>query len=304
VSVLTKVLVVLLTVSSIALSMLVVAAFSQQENWRQSATDWEATALAAQAKERAAVANAAIEQQRALAQSKTDSGKIAALQAELTAREAKVKELELAVADAQNKLSKEQSQVTSVADENKILLTGLNKEKDFAAKLAQRNSELERGNIDLTDRVKELTTSVDMARAQVRALQQQIASMDDAARSGAGGLTAATQIPGGGGIVEGGMPSVQPVAGQVVAVPIRGQVKSVKDNLASISIGSADGVVPGMTFLIYRRGGGEGGKPQYLGTLKVTRVTANESGGTIEQAEGDIRPGDLARDEASFAMRG
>jgi multidrug efflux pump subunit AcrA (membrane-fusion protein) len=303
VSVLTKVLVVLLTVSSIALSMLVVAAFSQQQNWKTSADDWEKTALAALAKERAAVSNAQIEQQRALAQAKDDARKIESLQAELAARNTRVKELELSVADSQNKLSKEQSQVTSMADENKILLAGLNKEKDFAARLAQRNSELERGNIDLTDRVKELTTSVEMARSQVRALQQQIAAMDDSTRAGAPGLTAATQIPGGPGIVEGGVPAVQPIGAGVTAVPIRGQVKTVKDNLASISIGSADGVVPGMTFLIYRRAG-EGGKPLYLGTLRVTRVTANESGGAIEQAEGDIRPGDLARDEASFAMRG
>jgi hypothetical protein len=302
VSVLTKVLFVLLTVSSIALSMLVVGSFSQQQNWKQSADDWQQTAIAAQAKERVAVSNAAVEQQRMLAQSKSDSAKIAQLQASLDANETKLADLDRKLADASNKLSVEQGQVTSIGDENKIILATLNREKEFSAKLAKRNSELERGNIDLTDHVKELTTSVEMCSSQNRALQQQIVAREEGAGSG-GGLSPSAQIPGGTGIVEPGYPTVQPSGTSSSAVPIRGQVTSVKGSLASISVGSADGVAPGMSFLIYRRGGG-GAKPQYLGTLKITRVDVNQSAGSIEQSEGDIQAGDSARDEASFAMRG
>ena len=106
-------------------------------------------------------------------------------------------------AEAQSKLTIEQGQVTSSQEQSQLVFAALNREKEFSAKLAQRNSELERGNIDLTDRVKELTTNVEMARAQVRALQQQIAAMD--AR---GGTMGATQIPGGEAIVEADVPSV------------------------------------------------------------------------------------------------
>jgi len=299
VSVLTKVLVTLLTFLAVALSMLVVAAFAQQENWKASAEDWQQAAMAEQAKARQVAANAALEKSRYLDERRADAQAISELQVQLNDAQGQVGDLKRAARELENKLSVEQGQVTSTSEAIKLIQADLNREREFSAKLAGRNSELERGNIDLTDRVKELTTNVEMARAQVRALQQQIASAVDQG----GGLTPATQIPGGTGIVEGGVPSVTAPAMAPASLPIRAEVTSVQDNLASISVGSADGVAHGMAFLIYRRSG-EQGRPQYLGTLKITRVESNESAGLIEQSEGDIRPGDLARDEASFAMRG
>jgi hypothetical protein len=295
VSVLTKVFVLLLTISAIALSMLVVAAFSQQQNWKASAAEWQAAALAAQAKERTMAANAAIEKQRALDMHHRDLENINTCKADLEKSRAQAAELEIAVTQAKNQLSAEQGQVSGAQDGLKLVQVALNHEKEFSAKLAKRNSELERGNIDLTDRVKELTVNVEMARAQVRALQQQIAGMDAARET--------TQIPGGPNIVEAAVPSAAPPAVAAATMPIRGEIKEVSGGLASISVGSADGVSPGMSFLIYRRAP-RGGKPLYLGSLKVTRVDANESAGTIEQSAGDIRTGDVVRDEASFAMRG
>ena len=179
-SVLTKVFVVLLTVSSIAMSMLVVAAFSQQQNWKASAEDWQAASIAAQAKERAMAANAAIEKQRALDMHQEDLRKINDVNARLAEANAKIGELETATNGARTSLTVEQGNVTKLSDHNKLLQAAINREKEFSTKLATRNSELERGNIDLTDRIKELTVNVEMARAQVRALQQQIAGMDGA----------------------------------------------------------------------------------------------------------------------------
>jgi hypothetical protein len=296
VSVLTKVFVLLLTISSIALSMLVVAAFSQQQNWKASAAEWQAAALSAQAKERTMAANAAIEKQRGLDMHQRDLENINTCKAELEKSKAQAAELEIAVSQAKNQLTAEQGQVTGAQDGLKLVQVALNHEKEFSAKLAKRNSELERANIDLTDRVKELTVNVEMARAQVRALQQQIAGMEPS--------RTATQVPGGPNIVESGVPSAAaPATAAQATAPIRGEVKEVNGGLASISVGNADGVSPGMTFLIYRRGP-RGGKPMYLGSLKVTHVDANESAGNIEQSAGDIRPGDVVRDEASFALRG
>lgn len=300
-SVLTKVFVVLLTVSSIAMSMLVVAAFSQQQNWKASAEDWQAASIAAQAKERAMAANAAIEKQRALDMHQEDLRKINDVNARLAEANAKIGELETATNGARTSLTVEQGNVTKLSDHNKLLQAAINREKEFSTKLATRNSELERGNIDLTDRIKELTVNVEMARAQVRALQQQIAGMDGM-KSG-GGLTAARQIPGGADIVEGGLPSAAAPAMSAAVAPIRGEIKDIKSGLASISVGSADGVAHGMTFLVYRKAP-KGGKPQYLGSIKITRVDANEAAGEVEQSAGDIKSGDVVRDEASFAMRG
>ena len=111
------------------------------------------------------------------------------------------------------------------------------------------------------------------------------------------------QIPGGPDIVEAGMPSAAAPAMASPVAPIRGEIKDVKSGLASISVGSADGVAHGMTFLVYRKAP-KGGKPQYLGSIKITRVDANQSAGEVEQSAGDIHAGDVVRDEASFAMRG
>lgn len=301
-TVLTKVLVLLLTVFSIALSMLTVSAFSQQQNWKASAEDWQQAATAAQAKERTVAANAAIEKARALDQARTDARQINKMKADVVAAEGRIAELERSMTESQQRLAVEQGQVSSTTESIQLIQADLNREREFSARMAKRNSELERGNIDLTDRVKELTTNIEMAKAQVRALQQQIAGMDGTAGAGSAGLHTAMQVPGGPGIVESGVPSVIPEGVASTAFPIRGEVTSITDNLASISVGSADGVAHGMNFLIYRRAG-DGGRPQYLGTLKITKVEANQAAGQIEQSEGDIHTGDLVRDEASFAMR-
>jgi hypothetical protein len=292
VSVLTRVFVVLLTVSSIALSMLVVAAFSQQQNWKASAEEWQQAALAAQARERTMAANAALEKHRAIDMHQRDLEAVSLCKAELDKSRASLAEMETALAEAKRQLSVEQTQVTSSQESTKLVQAALNREKEFGARLAKRNSELERANVDLTDRVKELTVNVEMARAQVRALQQQIASVDGMKSAAPGQV-----------VVEAGMPTAAEPAVAPPVAPIRGEVRSVKGSLASISVGSADGVAHGMSFLIYRKGP-KGSKPQYLGNLKITRVEANESAGEIEQMAGDVRSGDIVRDEASFAMRG
>jgi hypothetical protein len=295
VSVLTKVFVVLLALVSIALSMLVVSAFARQEDWRASANDWHTTALAAQAKERAVSQNAALEQARAQDRHQKDVAQIAELQAQSADQERKISELDRKAAEAENRLTVEQGTSAALADQSKVFLSDVTKEREFSGKLAKRNSELERQSIDLTDRVKELTANVAMAQAQVRALQQQLAA---AVGRGAGEAAAPA-----GNVVEANIPSVQPSAAPEVSAPIRGEVTSVKGPLAEISVGSADGVAAGMRFLIYRPGQ-RGSKPQYLGTLRITRVEPKQAAGQIEQSEGDIKTGDTVRDEASFAMRG
>ena len=88
-----------------------------------------------------------------------------------------------------------------------------------------------------------------------------------------------------------------------MTAPIRGEVISVKGNLASISVGNTDGVAPGMAFVVYRKAA-DGGTPQYLGLIRINRVETNEAAGLIEQSSSDIKPGDLVRDEMSLAKRG
>lgn len=297
-SVLTKVFVVLLTVFSIALSMLVVAAFSQQEHWKESSEQYRASALAEQARARTLSQHLDIETQRALSRHQDDTREIKQLNDARLGDQATIDEQARRLTDAENQLTVEQGQATSLGEENKLLLATVNRAEEFSSKLARRNSELERRNIDLNDRVKELTSEMAMAASQVRALKQQIVAMGE----GAGPVTV-SQMPGGPMVVEAFMPTASVPRMPATGLEIRGQVVSVEGNLVSISVGSADGVAPRMVFLIYRRSRGSS-KPVYLGSLRVERVEANECVGRLEQAVGDIRLGDQARDELSFAMGG
>ena len=299
-STLTKVFVLLLSLVSIALSMLVVAAFAQQQNWREAAGDWQETALAAEAKARTVSHNAQLQHQRDLDELERAAESITALNGDKLDFQNRISELERTETDLSNKLAAEQAQVTSVSGTLSVVNASLNREQEYSRKLTQRNSETQRRNIDLNDRVQELTTNLEMASFQVRALQQQVTVMDEQQASIAMGLTPARQIPGGAGIVEARIPTVRPASLSRMAAPIRGQITEVNGNLASISVGSADGVVTGMTFLVSRY---DSGKPSYLCTLRVDKVQANQSVGVIENPAGQIRPGDAARDEASFAMR-
>lgn len=298
-SVLTKVFVVLLTLLSIALSMFVVAAFAQQENWRTSSQNWRETSLAANAKERTVTANAAIDQQRALARHRNDVATIDAMQDDLAASNDELGRLNQSNASLENKLTVKEGQLTTTNRLSSLLQAAFNREQESSTKLSRRNSELERRNVDLNNRVKELTANMAMAKSRVRALKEQIAAISEDRAAGK-----VAQIPGGPGIVQAHTPSVTTTAPpSAMSSPIRAEVTKVNGNLASISVGSADGVAHGMMFLLYRPAI-NGGTPQYLGTLRVTRVETNQCAGSIEQAEGEIRPGDSARDEASFALRG
>lgn len=298
-SVLTKVFVVLLTVFSIALSMLVVAAFAKQEDWRASAMDWQAKSLAADAKARTITENAAIEQQRSLTAQRDYVAQISELRDRQIGSVSEIADLERSLANAENQLTVEQGQATSLSQQNGVILADLNAERQLSSKLVTRNAEVERRNIDLNDRVKELTSDMTMASSQIRSLKQQIVAMGDTA-----GLSVASQIPSGPATIEAGIPTARvPSMVSLAGSQIRGEITQVDGNLASISVGSADGVAPGMVFLIYRPGRG-GSKPIYLGSLRITKVEAGLAAGLIEQSVGDIRPGDAARDELSFAMRG
>lgn len=297
-SVLTKVFVILLVLLSVALSMFTVATLSHQENWKASATDWKDAALAEQAKARSIAASAALESQNALSRHLADQQEMNRLKAEVTEKERQLDKLSADYAAEKNRGKVAESAVASTSEHNKLLTAAQSRDAEFITKLSRRNSELEKLNVDLNDRVKELTSGVAMAQSQIRALREQIETMSGDQIAGV------TQVPGGPGVVQAGIPTVSTAGAKpIVTSPIRGEVTEVKDGLASISVGSADGVVEGMTFLLYRPGL-SGSKPLYLGTLRVTRVEANNCAGTLETTEGQVQPGDLARDEASFALRG
>lgn len=297
-SVLTKVFVVLMTVLSIALSMFTISTMAQQQKWKQAATDWQAAALDAQATARSMTASAALEAQRAEVRYQENLGTIGRLEQEMDKLTISVADLRREKSDLKNQLDNEQAQATSLVSHNKLIEEARTREQELATQLSDRNATLTRRNIDLNDRVKELTANMAMAQSRIKALKEQISSLT-------GGSTSyssidSAQIPSSRAVVQAYTPSVsEPIGLSDITAPIRGQISAIRGDLAEISVGAADGVGHGMRFLIYRR---SGGAPKYLGTLRITAVEANAAAGVIEQSEGGIQPGDAIRDQASFAL--
>lgn len=73
----------------------------------------------------------------------------------------------------------------------------------------------------------------------------------------------------------------KPVAGPAIT----GHIRAVSEGIASINVGSANGVKKGMEFVIYR-----GGK--FVGKLKIEEVRADEAGGLIRLGKLKPLPGD------------
>jgi len=300
VSILTKVFLIVVAILSIALSTLSIASNSMGQSWKKSAEDWKAAALAAQAAERTAVIQAKLTHEQDLDKIRKMSADLQKLQTDVLQVKQDLDAKSVELGQSQNQSAAMTSNLTGLNEQLSLVGAQFNREQEFNRKLSTRNAELERRNIDLNDRVKELTTALAMANTQVRALQQQLGGGDSTAyRSPPGpGASAAPMTGGPSAVVEAFQPSVQP-SGAVTA-PIRGTITTVRGNVAGVSVGAADGVAPGMRFVVYR---GNGANSKYVGTLEITRVEATEAAGTLSQTTGEIQRGDQATDEASLAMR-
>ena len=82
---------------------------------------------------------------------------------------------------------------------------------------------------------------------------------------------------------------------QVARSPIRGRVTEVSGSLATVSVGSADGVTEDMVFVIYRG-------LDYIGDLRISKVEPSQAAGRIVRSTGSVLVGDEVADEARFGM--
>jgi hypothetical protein len=281
VSTLTKVFVVLSAVLSIALSCLFIAAAAQWDNWRELALDYQQARDAAITHEQSAVASA----QAALA-----------LKDETLA--AKARELQEALDQVQtlkDENGKLMTELAQVKNERLALEAGRTKLQEILAvttgelKAQQKqnqtvlseNLDLQSRNAYLNNRVLELTTNVTILQDQVRNAQEKLyaceqANADLQRMGGAPRLAEAIEGPP-------GATAVKPT----VAGEIRGEIVEVEGVYAGINVGEGSGVVPGMTFMVYREGG------VYLGDLVIERVQPNQASGKLTTlVEGEVRKGD------------
>jgi chromosome segregation ATPase len=181
-----------------------------------------------------------------------------------------------------------------LADQLKVAQQGWVEQRDQRLTLEERNMEVERRNFDLSEHVDQITEQNLVLRQEKKQLEQQVYLLQAENKR----MAALTKQP----------PTVLaevasgPALGRVLplteatATPIRGRIVELSGTLASVSVGSSDGVEPGMLFVIYRGS-------DYIGDLEVTDVEPNLAAGQITRTRGTPRVGDLVMDEAGFAAQ-
>ncbi len=280
-STLTKVFVVLTAVLSIALSCLFIAAAAQWDNWKGLALDYQTgrDAAVTQAQSVAATMQAALAmkdealatQARKLQGTLDELGKLNDQNAELRSDLSKGENQRLAAEAGRTKLQE-------ILDVSTGELKATRKQNQT---MLSQNIDLQSRNARQNSRILELTTSVTILQDQTRNIQEKLYASEQ--------LNIELEQRGGTPVARGlresppGAVAVSPT----VAGEIRGEIVNVDGVYATINVGEGSGVVPGMTFMVYRAGG------DYLGDLTIERVRPKQAGGRLGTLpKGEIHEGD------------
>jgi len=160
--------------------------------------------------------------------------------------------------------------------QNKTLTDQLDKLRDERDQTAQQL-------IRARDQITEQQVQIEQLLAARRVLEERIAQLEQEIRDKdkriselerQGGTGAAAGAP--------GAPSAP-----VPKTKIEGTVTAVKVDLASLNVGSADGVAKGMVFIIYRGA-------EFVAHLRVADVGTGTCAGVIYEAQRDVQVGDKA----------
>jgi hypothetical protein len=289
-STLTKIIVVLLVVFCIAFTMSSISFVAQTNEWRALAEAYQQEAHASDTAVRNVLASSA-------AQMAMDRDAINAHIQRIQNLEGELQDDQQEIADRKAELAQSRAQVAgldgtvrTLTGELKVGQTGWTQQRQQREQLEQRNIELEKRNLDLNERVNEQTAQLLVLRQQQRQLEQQIHMLRSQPAAGPMAGTEATLTPAG---VAG--PDAVTAVSPVAVSPIHGRITDVSGALATISVGSADGVQEGMVFVIYRG-------LDYIGDLKVGVVEPNQAAGRLIRSAGSPRVGDQVADEARFGM--
>lgn len=282
--VLTKVLVVLVTVLSIVLVALIVPFVANTENYKQQLND----ALMAKA---AAEEIARLRQSELNAAQGNDSERIALLKAQAENLITQINQLTKDLADSEARARNEAGKLLKFeADWSR--LTAANQQyaqitKDLQDELKQRREQVveqQTKAIQLADRNNELSGQLDALTRQVRRVQERMTGLQE---QNADLERKLAQLP----------PQWQvKIKSEEVApapyspeTPIRGQITRVEqlehEVFAQVNVGQNDGVDANMKFLVHRGS-------QFLGTLIITTVDAQSSAGKMELLQGTVAVGD------------
>lgn len=277
---LTKVFVVLLVVLSL-LQTAAVVVYVNKEDFNRTAFKQNKELLDAKTAELDRVREDLVAAQANAAAIQNESNnQLAAAGKASTDAQQKVSELNVELAKAQGTIAAQTLDVNHLTE-------GLKAAQDTGGKLQQEvgrlrgsNDQLVKQTTELNATVSDLSNKLDMAERERKFLAEQYAELQAQSAK----LSAAAKAAG-----------VNPDQATSVAArtapPIAGVIRDVRNisgmTYATISVGSADQVAPGMEFKVINKSTGD-----YLGRLVVDSVNANESTGRLEGPNvAAIKPG-------------
>lgn len=280
-SALTKIFVVLLVILSIIETAGMVVYVNRSEAFTKSTTDLKAKVAAAQAEagsanDKAAMANTARQQLQQQMQAQVDAkqAQMNALQGQLAGESARVAELEGTVAQlsAANKSANDALQVAQKSYDT------INTQM---VDLRKSDTDLQKRYAEATFAINDLTNKYDVTNRQWRDANEQITQLNTDLQRAREALHKAGVAENASGRMQG-----EPL------VNVEGVVRS-KQNIggvtwATISVGAADQVTPGMQFRVID----PNSRNPFLGYLTVDRVEPNQAIGRLEGPHvNDVRPG-------------
>jgi hypothetical protein len=290
-STLTKVFIVLMVVFAIAFTMTTIAFVGRTTDWRSLATGYQAQTSVVETHMRNLAAAHAAEKTVWYDEKRALDGQLGTLRTANEAQGKELSDLRDRTATLEGQVADKEALARGLVSQNQVTQDLLVKQQQQRQDLETRNNDLETRNLQLSERVNELTAQMLVLVQQQQQLEQQVNML-----RGSGGRTGLSSS--GGGSVSAPAPSTPRVPGPSISsattpstAPIRGRIVEVDGNLASISVGSADGVQSGTVFVIYRG-------QEYVGDMEVTDVEPNLSAGRIIRSRSTPRPSDQVTDEA------
>jgi chromosome segregation ATPase len=207
-----------------------------------------------------------------------------------TVDDGKIADLSTQLATAQAANAKLQGDVTTITGQISILVAN---DKQYLEQVAQLRTQLEENrqsiaklsedNRRVTDLQKKTQSDLENAEGINRQLRGQVAQLDEE-----NGELQKTVEDMKRGLATGG---TAPVAEAGAAQKINATITAVRGNLASINVGSAQGVKSDMKMYVYRV---ENGKTTFVCNLLISNPEPGEAAGVIMDKVSEPRQGDKA----------
>lgn len=281
-STMTKVFVVLTCVLAIVLSCLTVATAARWTNLRENLEEYqelsEAALVARMNAETLVAASLAMKDDELEEKSQL-----------LAKRDSQIRELNNQLATLRNDLARRTNEAVAAEAGRKKLEEILEVQTAELTSTQRRNQTLQTQNIDLQTRNQrlasrnlELTSELTIATDETRNLQEKLYAAEQETKRLQQTLATGRRVAPVIKAPSGAVPVMPAVAG-----PIRGEVTEVDGAYVSLNVGETSGVVPGMTFMVYRG-------QTYVADVEVETVRPKEAGGrlTLVKRGAQVQQGD------------